>query len=56
MCIHPIVARQQLAKHVPEETNTHTTIEEFWTRRFLCGPYRIKQKNALVLPRTSCYS
>jgi hypothetical protein len=26
-----------------------------WTRRFQCGPYRIKESRRLVLPRTSCY-
>jgi hypothetical protein len=26
VCIPPIVARQQLGKHVPEETNTHNNI------------------------------
>jgi hypothetical protein len=50
-----IVARQRLGRNFTAITNTHETLEEFWTRRFQCGPCRIKESGRLVLPRTSCY-
>jgi hypothetical protein len=37
------VSEQQLSKHVPAETNMHTTIEE---QRFLCGQHKgVKEDN-----------
>jgi hypothetical protein len=37
-----LVARQWIGKNVNAEMNTHSKIEEQLTRRFLCGPCRIK--------------
>jgi hypothetical protein len=39
----PTVAGQLLGKHVPAATNTQQQ-KNCWTRRFLCGPCRIKGK------------
>jgi hypothetical protein len=41
-----IVATQRLAKHVPAATNN------WWRRRFLCGPCRIKGKQAISSSRS----
>jgi hypothetical protein len=36
-------------KYVPAAT------KNFWRRRFLCGPCRVKESRWLFLPRTSCF-
>jgi hypothetical protein len=51
----PILARRQLGKKVTAAANTHATIEEIWTRRFLYDPCCVKESRWLVPPRTSCY-
>jgi hypothetical protein len=51
-----IVARQRLGRNITAVTNTHATIENCWTRRFQCGPCRIKESRRLALPRPSCYN
>jgi hypothetical protein len=40
----PIVAGQQLGKHVTAATNTHATIEELIDASFLCGSRCVKGK------------
>jgi hypothetical protein len=43
----PAVDRQQLGKEFNATTNTHATIKNCWASFFLCGPYRIKGKQAI---------
>jgi hypothetical protein len=50
----PIVDRQRLGKKVTVGTNTHVSIEEFWTRRYTWGPCHIKESRRLILPRICC--
>jgi hypothetical protein len=51
----PIFATQRFSKKVTAEANSHTTTEELLgTRRFLCCPCSIKERNRLFLHRTSC--
>jgi hypothetical protein len=52
VCVTPIVARQQLGKHIPAATNTHAAIEEKLDSSFLCDAYRIK--GGIILPRNFC--
>jgi hypothetical protein len=49
-----IFARQRLGRNLTAVMHTRATIEECRTRRFQCGPCRIKKSRRLVLPRTSC--
>jgi hypothetical protein len=49
-----IVATQRLVRNITTVTNKHATKRNCWTRRFLCGPCRMKESRRLVLPRTSC--
>jgi hypothetical protein len=47
VCLYVVVARQRLGKNVTATTNTHATIKNCWTRRFLCGTCRINRKQAI---------
>jgi hypothetical protein len=51
MCI---IAGQRLCENVTAATNTQARKMNCWTRSFLCGPCRFKERRRLVLPRTSC--
>jgi hypothetical protein len=42
-----ILARQRIEKHIPAK------MKNCWRYRFLCSPYHIKGKQA-ILTRTSC--
>jgi hypothetical protein len=44
MCIPPFIARQQLRKHIPAATNTHTTIEQLLNSLFSMWRVLYKKK------------
>jgi hypothetical protein len=46
VCVPLIIARQRLDKNVTAATTTHVTKKICWMRHFLCGPCRIKGKQA----------
>jgi hypothetical protein len=43
-CVFAIVTRQRLSKNGTAATNVLAKKKSYWTRRFLCGPCRIKGK------------